>query len=298
MDQVSVVIPSYNSFRTIHRTIDSLLAQTPVRPEEIIVVDSSDDAKTRELLKKYQASPVRTIFLGQQTMPAIGRNVGAREAKGRILAFIDSDAYANPDWIEKILLASEKGCRVGGGAILLPPEQRERALALVQYFLQFNEFMGGALRRVVRFAPSCNLFCERKLFEEVGGFPEIRAAEDVLFGLSVSKVTPFYFDPAIRVWHIFSETWERCRTNQVLLGEYMLAYRKVYFQTWFYQGIWPLLFLPAYIALKFIRIVNRVSRFEDKALRWSFFRHLPVFLAGLFFLAWGFAGACFKKWKY
>ncbi len=291
---ISVIIPSYNSYKTIPRTIDSLLSQPEAYVQEIIVVDSSDDEKTAEYLRSCRSERLRTVFLGQKTMPAIGRNIGAKEAKGQILAFIDSDAYAADDWAEQILKVNEKGCRAAGGSISLPPEQENKGLALVQYFLQFNEFSPYGLGRVADFAPSCNLFCERSLFEAVGGFPEIRASEDVLFGLAVNRREAFLFEPVIRVFHIFAESSSRFFSNQRMLGEYILIYRRMHFKKSIYSGIIPLFLLPGFTAVKFYKICKRVFQTYPKPMIISFLKTLPLFLAGLFFWAWGFAGACFK----
>ena len=295
--QVSVIVPSYNSFSTVSYTLASLFEQQPASLlKEVLVVDSSDDGATGPFLETVKHEKLRVVRLPEKTMPALARNLGAQQASGEVLAFIDSDAYAELDWLEKIVSAYQRGCRVGGGAILLPPEQRARPLALAQYFLQFSEFMGHAHGRV-RFVPSCNVFCEKKLFDEVGGFPEVRAAEDVLFGARVESLAAFHFDPAIRVRHIFSETWKRYRTNQTLLGEYALAHRRLNPKSWLHRGPAPLLLLPVFAPVKLFRIASRVCRSGDKELRRAFFRHLPLLLIGLFFLTCGFAKACFK-WKY
>jgi glycosyltransferase involved in cell wall biosynthesis len=294
-NQVSVIVPSYNSFATIRRTLSSIFEQKPVLLlKEILVVDSSDDGKTPQILDTLSHEKLRVIHLPVKTSPAAARNLGAQAASGEILAFIDSDAYADRDWLERIVSFYESGCRVGGGVILLPPEQHGHALALVQYFLQFSEFMGG-VKRPVRFTPSCNLFCEKKLFNETGGFPGIRAAEDVLFGLRVSERATFYFDPAIRVFHIFSETWKRYRTNQILLGEYTLVYRRLHGRKWIYRWFPAVLLVPIYMGVKFYRVTQRVVASGDAILRRAFFGHLPLFLVGLCFLAFGFGKACFKK---
>ena len=205
MHSISVVIPSYNSHATVSRTLKSLLDSPKSLLKEVIVVDSSDDAQTPALLDAFRSEKLRVIHLPVKTPPATARNLGARQASGDILAFLDSDAYAAQDWLEKITAAVEQGCRVGGGSLSLPDFQKSKALALAQYFLQFNEFLDVGKRRVKMFVPSCNLFCERSLFDEVGGFPEIRASEDVLFGLAVAKRAKVFFDPAIKIFHIFRE---------------------------------------------------------------------------------------------
>ncbi len=294
MISFSTVVPSYNSWRTVARTLDSLLLQPEELLQQIVVVDSSDDDKTRAVLEKFRINRVRLIYLEKKTMPAVGRNIGAEHASGELLAFIDSDAYAAEDWAAAIIKACEQGHPVGGGAILLPPEQRKNSLALAQYFLQFNEFMEGQRRSLVKFVPSCNLFCEKKFFNEIGGFPEIRASEDVLFGLKVNEKTAFIFDPAIRVYHIFREEKQSYFQNQKMLGKYILIYRRDFLKTRWFQGVWPVFLVPAIAAIKFLRISTQVF-FSGWRMFFCYLESLPLFLAGLFFWCAGFVDAVFEK---
>ena len=113
--KVSVVIPSYNSANTISYTIESLKNQSIEAINEIIIVDSSDDKETKKVLSKYESNTIKIVNAGSKTMPATYRNLGAAQAQGQILAFIDSDAYPAIDWIETILKAHNKGYRAGGG---------------------------------------------------------------------------------------------------------------------------------------------------------------------------------------
>ena len=290
---VSVIIPSYNSAATIGKTIESLLGQdTAELLKEVIVVDSSDDGKTPAMLDEKRSEKVRVVHLRQKSMPAVARNIGAKEASGEILAFIDSDAYAAGDWLAAILRAREAGCRLGGGAILLPEFQADKQVAVAQYFLQFNGFMPTAARRVVKFTPSCNLFCDKKLFEQVGGFPEIRASEDVLFGMSASRSEKFYFDPAVRVYHIFREQKDSYFQNQRMLGRYILIYRRDHLKQGWCRGPLPLLLVPAVVTAKFLGISARVLYYGGWQAFSRYIGALPLFLNGLYFWTEGFLQAC------
>ncbi len=292
---ISVIIPSYNSAATIARTLDSLLAQEKSVSGEIFVIDSSDDGKTPAILSGYEKRGVRVTRLQKKTGPAAGRNLGAGQAGGKVLAFIDSDAYAAPDWTAKIAAAVEGGCRMGGGSLLIPDFQRNKALALAQYFLQFNEFLDTGKRRVKVFVPSVNLFCEKALFDELGGFPDIRASEDVLFGLATGKKTPVYFDPAIKVYHIFREDLGAYLRNQVMLGKYILIYRRKYYGGLLYNGAVPILLLPAFLLLKLVRITARIFMTGKPGEIGRFILSLPLFLLGAWYWAVGFFQGCFDK---
>ena len=289
-NSLSFVIPSYNSFRTIDGTVQSILGQTcPDCIKEIIVVDSSEDTRTREVLSAMRHPLVKVLLLDRKTSPAIGKNIGVQHATGEILCFIDSDTELSDHWAENISESFSRGCRVGGGSITVPAFQKNKAIVWAQYFLQVNEFMDASKRRRVSFVPGCNLFCDRKLFDEIKGFPEIRAAEDVLFGLSASERTDVWFLPEAKVSHVFREDLKGLLANQILLGKYVFLYRRKHFpNVFYYQELWPLLFMPVFLIAKFLKISGRIIRSNpDYFLKYLLV--LPLFLLGLFFWGLGFA---------
>ncbi len=298
MHDISVVVPSYNSFLTIEQTLRHLLEQNGGRPKEIVVVDSSDDPKTPEILARFEGQGVILHRLAQKTMPGNARNLGAGRCTGKILAFIDSDAYPAPDWLERIGEAVAGGCRMGGGSLKLPDFQKHNALALAQYFLQFNEFLDSGKRRVKMFVPSVNLFCERALFEELGGFPPVRASEDVLFGLEVGKKTPVYFEPAIRIYHIFREEMSPYFRNQIVLGKGILIYRRMHYNSWMYRGrVVPVALLPGFVLIKFFMITGRILAMGNLRELGGFLYSFPLFLAGLWYWSVGFFQGCLEPEK-
>ena len=298
MIKASIIIPSYNSYLTIARTLDALLEDQSGHIHEIIVVDSSDDHKTREVLSPYSSKKVKTVFLDKKTSPALGRNAGAQQATGDLFLFIDADAYPEPSWAAEIAKAIEAGALVGGGSIGLPPFQQQSPMAAAQFFLQFNEFMQTGSTRHKKFVPSCNLFCEKSLFRRMGGFPDIRASEDVLFGLNASKHSKVWFVPGAKVFHIFRESLRAYLNNQELLGRYILIYRRSYFKRWIYQGIFPLLFFPFFFTLKFIRILLRILGSGNLKYYGLFVISLPLFLLGLVRWSVGFIKGVFSREKF
>ncbi|MBN2530234.1 MAG: glycosyltransferase [Deltaproteobacteria bacterium] len=224
--RVSVIIPAYNSLATVTSTLAHLDSQKE-DIHEIVLVDSSPPTQQTELAEVIKQYPlVKAVFLKEKTIPAIGRNIGAKVATGDLFLFIDSDAFPDAKWVKTIVAQYLKGRRLGGGAIALPDFQMRNILAIAQYFLQFNEFIPTGDDRQKKFAPSCNLFCARDIFEDVGGFPEVRASEDVLFGLKASLNYDFWFLPGSKVYHIFGDSWQRFRSNQFLLGKYVAVYKK------------------------------------------------------------------------
>lgn len=294
MKKISVIIPSYNSAATIAETLKALRRQT--RPEllqEILVVDSSEDRATPELLAALSGPDLRVIRPGDKTMPGPGRNLGAKEAAGELVAFVDSDAYPADDWLEKIAACAEAGFAVGGGSVTLPEFQRTKPIAVAQYYLQFNEFTPRGRRRPVPFTPSVNLFCDRAVFKAAGGFPNIRASEDVLFGLQVNRVRPMVFDPDVKVAHIFRQEMGPFLRNQSLLGRYTIIYRRLHYKKRIYQGVFPVLLFPLFFAVKFVRMAGRIAAGLKASEVLPFLAALPLFLAGLLWWSAGFLKGCF-----
>lgn len=96
--KISVVIPAYNSERSLGETLDSALAQT-YPPHEIIVVDDGSKDKTEEIVRSY-GDRVRYIKQANQGI-AGARNTGIGNATGDWIAFLDHDDLMLPTKLEK-----------------------------------------------------------------------------------------------------------------------------------------------------------------------------------------------------
>ncbi len=89
MPAISVVIPAYNSEDTISETIESVLEQTFSNFELIIVNDGSTD-KTLEIISRFLDERIKVISQ-ENSGPQRSRNVGAKNAQGKYIAFLDAD---------------------------------------------------------------------------------------------------------------------------------------------------------------------------------------------------------------
>lgn len=99
---VSVIIPSYNSAKTIGRTLESITKQT-YKPTEIIVVDRNSSDATRDIAKRY----TKNVYLhGPERAAQV--NFGASRAVGKYLYRVDSDFVVEPDVIRECVEICEK----------------------------------------------------------------------------------------------------------------------------------------------------------------------------------------------
>lgn len=98
---VSIIMPSYNTGRFIDSSIQSVLAQTYTNWELIIVDDASNDG-TDDVVSAYLADErIRYIKNETNSGAAVCRNRALQEAKGRWIAFLDSDDLWLPEKLEK-----------------------------------------------------------------------------------------------------------------------------------------------------------------------------------------------------
>jgi glycosyltransferase involved in cell wall biosynthesis len=99
---VSIIMPNYNSARFVEETIVSVFAQTYENWELILVDDcSSDDSITIIESLMAEDKRIKLIKLAENSGPAIARNRGIEEAKGRYIAFLDSDDTWHPEKLSK-----------------------------------------------------------------------------------------------------------------------------------------------------------------------------------------------------
>lgn len=99
-DLVSIIMPSWNTEKYIAETIQSVINQTYVNWELLIVDDCSTD-RTDEIVEKFKDKRIKYYHNGKNSGAAITRNKAMREAKGEWIAFLDSDDLWMPEKLEK-----------------------------------------------------------------------------------------------------------------------------------------------------------------------------------------------------
>lgn len=116
---ISVIIPAYNSGKTIVKSLDSIVNQTIAIYEVLIIDDGSTDDTAEMVFNYIDKHPSHNIKLLQQPNygPSSARNLGIEHAKGNLIAFLDSDDQWLPDkTMEQIELFKTHGralCLVG-----------------------------------------------------------------------------------------------------------------------------------------------------------------------------------------
>lgn len=101
-DLVSIITPVYNAERFIEETIKSVQAQTYTNWEMILVDDLSSD-NSESIIKKFQKQDdrIKYIKLKENSGAAVARNTAIENARGRYIAFLDSDDLWKYNKLEK-----------------------------------------------------------------------------------------------------------------------------------------------------------------------------------------------------
>lgn len=117
---VSIVVITRNRPQCIRLCLECIQNQDYSGSFEIIVVDSSSDEETQAVLDDYPEVVRLRIPNGRNNMPQ-ARNLGIAHAQGGIVAFLDDDSYALPDWLSH-LVGHYSDATVGGvGGRLIDP---------------------------------------------------------------------------------------------------------------------------------------------------------------------------------
>jgi cellulose synthase/poly-beta-1,6-N-acetylglucosamine synthase-like glycosyltransferase len=217
--KLSVIIPSYNSRRTIRSVLKALLKQENPPSHEIIVVDSSDDG-TDELIRA-NFPEVRLSHLRSKTYQARARNIGAEMAHGAILVFLDADCRPHPDWL-RILAASFQHSDVQAVGGQLRNANPRTAVSRAMFLLQFRESLRYDQWQAVPNLPANNVAYRRDFYLQQGGYPqEMGSSEETLFHARIiARGFTLFVNPEALVDHWNLERLGEFLGHQVKQGRF------------------------------------------------------------------------------
>lgn len=179
--QISLVIPVRNEEESLARLVSSIRAQTRL-PDEVILVDGGSTDCTVKLARELAADDGRfRIVEAGQASPGRGRNVGAGEARYPWLAFTDAGIGLESDWLERLVEQVEEAPEtdvVYGNFDPVTHTFFERCATIAYVPPKSPQDESGAMARG-RFIASSLM--RHEVWRRVGGFPDMRAAEDLIF---------------------------------------------------------------------------------------------------------------------
>ncbi|MHB8264204.1 MAG: glycosyltransferase family 2 protein [Acidimicrobiales bacterium] len=215
---ISAVIPLYNGAAYIGDALASVMTQTCL-PIEVVVVDdgSTDDGAGAEIVRAYQRDTPLPVHLlhkengGQSS----ARNFGISEARGTLIALLDQDDYWYPEHLEVLAGAFDNNGHVGlsygdldtmddVGSVVV-----EHAIDHL-HSIHPKRNLADCLGKNMYILPSASLMSKRA-WEEAGGFDERLSGyeDDDLFLRIWSHYDVVYLDQPVSRWriHAVSSSW-------------------------------------------------------------------------------------------
>ena len=187
---ISVVICAWNAAHCINGILDSLKEQTFTDFEIVVANDGSTD-NTAEIARSYGA---RVINMEHQGLSA-ARNVGINNSKAKIVAIIDADCYASPNWLEEIY----KEINVNDETVITGNTQIPKSTFLGDCISSLGYPGGGHLGfenmwpvdengYTIHLAGG-NCAFDKEIIQKIGAFNEklTITADDVFLGMKIRK---------------------------------------------------------------------------------------------------------------
>ena len=202
IDLISVIIPAYNSEKTIVNTIEALIKQNyPKKNYEILVVDDGSTDATRNVVKKIKK--VRLIKQNHNG-PAAARNLGAKKSRGDILLFTDADCIPDKNWIKEMTMPFKNSNIVGVSGTYKTLNKNKFMARFVGYEIeQRHERMKK--HKFIDFIGTFSAAYRKKIFFKFGGFDtrfKTSSGEDPELSYRIDKAgLKMVFQPKAIVFH-------------------------------------------------------------------------------------------------
>jgi GT2 family glycosyltransferase len=181
--RISVVIPHLNQADYLKNCLESLTSGR-LQPDEILVVDNGSRALPHDVCAAF---PGVTLLTEATPGPGPARNRGVAAATGEILAFIDADCLASPNWLWTAREAmADPGAQILGGDVRIALADPKRMTMLEAYEAIYAYRMDRYIARE-GFTGTGNLVVRRSVLDKVGPFAGLDVAEDRDWGQRATR---------------------------------------------------------------------------------------------------------------
>lgn len=197
----SVIIPAYNSEKTLSACLESLEDQSLSKEDyEVIVVDDGSTDSTATIAKKFNNKYIYQTNQG----PASARNKGVKSAVGDIVLFTDSDCVPEPNWIEEMAKPFDNpGVVAVKGAYITAQKSLTARFAQIEFEERYRLLLGS---KYIDMIDTYSAAYRKLIFLSLGGFdPSFPVANNEDTELSYKMSGAGYkmlFNPKAVVCHL------------------------------------------------------------------------------------------------
>lgn len=198
---ISIILPTYNRAELISETIQSILNQTYIDFELIVVSDGFQN-KTKQVVESFKDIRLKYYEIQHSGRPSVPRNFGIKQAKGQYLAFCDDDDIWMPEKLELQLAKIVEDDRIGlvyakcllkeGSRERIIPKKSKEGFIFKELFLSFCPIA------------TSTVLIRHKVIEDVGLFDEdikLKVVEDYDFWLRIAKKYKIVYVKKVLIVH-------------------------------------------------------------------------------------------------
>lgn len=194
--QISLVIPMKNEAASLASLMRTIADQT-LQPSEIVLVDGGSTDATVEIAEGFASADSRVKLVKTDgATPGKGRNLGITAAANDWLALTDAGIELSPDWLAELVAAAESNpdaAIVYGNFSPITKSLFEKCATLA--------YVPALRHGQIRAKSVASMLLRREVWDRTGGFPDIRAAEDLMF-MEAAEQAGFTFVPAPKA-HVY-----------------------------------------------------------------------------------------------
>ena len=224
---ISVIMPCYNRADLIRKSISSVLDQT-YKDFELIVVDDGSTDNSLKVIGSIKDSRIKVISQ-ENKGPSAARNTGIKNARGKYIAFLDSDDNWDKTFLEKMhsaLKSDPDAALVYCGWQNIGNVPKEKAIPFVPPDYEKKE------NKIELFLQGCRwpihaALTRKKLIDKAGHFDEdLLIAEDYLLWLKIASFNKIILVPEVLAYYYFHENVHVMADKKRKINDVLLAKKK------------------------------------------------------------------------
>ena len=227
----SIVIPTYNCAELLHRALKSVFSQS-FQNFEVIIIDNSSTDDTKNVLNSFSDKRLNVLSVKNNGIIAYSRNKGIEKAKGKWIAFLDSDDVWNPEKLIKI----KESINQNQDAILFCHDEWHVINGKIKSQLKYGPEVPKMYERLL-FRGNClstSAICLRRDIAKItGGFSEridFITVEDYEYWIRLSKEGKFIFlNQVLGEWHTHGKNYS---DNAITHANAYLSVVKFHLTNW------------------------------------------------------------------
>src|SRR6266446_9256144 len=244
--EVSLVIPVRDEAASIKELLASIAAQTR-EPDEVVIVDGGSKDGTLKILHEARANnPKLRVIEASKASPGLGRNIGIANARHEWIALTDAGIRLDPKWLARLveIAQSQPELNIVCGSFEPETDSFFKECASIAYVPPKTRTNHGRVRGPF----IASSLVKREAWYSVGGFPDLRASEDLIFFDEIeNKGCKIGWAPgAVVHWELRPTLWRTLRRFVSFSSANVWAGQK---RRWHYVVLGYYLFSLAFVAL-------------------------------------------------